>query len=50
MVYKKYRELINSDAHELIQISEKENYLEVKEKTVEAIFETLNSDIKGESV
>ena len=49
-IFRKYRELINSDAHELIQISEKENYLEVKEKTVEAIFETLNSDVKGESV
>lgn len=44
-MFKKYRELINSDAHELINISERENYLEVSEKTVEAIFDTLAKEI-----
>ncbi|MBI9014870.1 MAG: PHP domain-containing protein [Clostridiales bacterium] len=44
-MFKKYRELVNSDAHELINISERENYLEVSEKTVEAIFDTLAKEI-----
>lgn len=44
-MFKKYRELINSDAHDLINISEKENYLEVSEKTIEAIFDTLNKEL-----
>ncbi len=44
-MFKKYRELANSDAHDLIKISEKENYLEVKEKSIESIFEVLNSEI-----
>lgn len=44
-MFKPYRELINSDAHELINISEKENYLEVSEKTIEAIFDTLNKEM-----
>jgi len=44
-MFKRYRELINSDAHELINISERENYLEVSEKTVEAIFDTLAKEI-----
>lgn len=42
-MFKNYRELINSDAHELIDISERENYITVKEKTIESIFETLDS-------
>lgn len=45
-MFKTYRELTNSDAHELIQISEKMNYIEVKEKSIEGIFETLTSDVK----
>ncbi len=44
-MFRKYRELINSDAHELINISEKENYLEVEEKSIEGIFATLNQHI-----
>ena len=47
-MFKKYRELYNSDAHDLIKISEKDNYFEVKEKTIKSIFKTLNSEI-GES-
>lgn len=42
---RKYRELINSDAHELIQISEKENYIEVEEMSIEGIFRTLNERV-----
>lgn len=44
-MFKRYRELINSDAHELINISERENYIEVDEMTIEGIFKTLNSEI-----
>ncbi len=44
-MFRKYRELINSDAHDLINISEKENYLEVEEKSIEGIFATLNQHI-----
>jgi hypothetical protein len=43
-MFKSYRELCNSDAHELIQISEKENYIEVEEKSIEGILKTLRSD------
>lgn len=42
---KSYRELINSDAHELVQISEKENFIEVDEMSIEGIFRTLNTMI-----
>lgn len=45
-MFRKYRELINSDAHDLINISERENYIDVKEKSIEGIFEILSSDIK----
>lgn len=41
-----YRELINSDAHELVDISERVNYIEVEEKSIEGIFKTLTSRIK----
>lgn len=44
-MFRKYRELTNSDAHDLINISERENYIEVAEKSVEAIFEALNKRI-----
>lgn len=40
-MFRKYRELINSDAHDLVSISERENYLEVNEKSIDGIFETL---------
>ncbi len=38
---RKYKHIINSDAHELIQISEAIHTLEVSEKTVNAFFEAL---------
>jgi len=44
-MFKTYRELINSDAHDLINISEKENYIEVQEMSIEGIFNTLDSDV-----
>jgi len=44
-MFRKYRELINSDAHDLISISEKENYLEVEEKSIQGIFEVLTKSV-----
>jgi PHP family Zn ribbon phosphoesterase len=38
---RRYVHLINSDAHELIQISEAVHAVNVKSKTIEALFETL---------
>ncbi len=35
----KYKQLYNSDAHSLLQISEKEHYLELEEKTIDAFFD-----------
>lgn len=43
-MFKKYRELINSDAHELVQIAERTHCIEVDEKSIEGIFNTLNQD------
>lgn len=40
---KKTKVIHNSDAHVLYNISEAENYLELKEKTVEAVFEYLST-------
>lgn len=45
-LFRKYRELINSDAHELIDISERNNFIEVEEKSIDGIFKTLTSRIK----
>lgn len=42
-MFRKYRELINSDAHELIHISERDNFLEVEEKSIAGIFKVLKS-------
>jgi len=44
-MFRTYRELTNSDAHDLISISEKENYIEVEEKSIEGIFKTLKEKI-----
>ena len=43
---KTYRPLFNSDAHDLIQISERVNFLEVEEKSIDAIFKVLKSDLQ----
>jgi len=45
-MFRKYRELINSDAHDLINISEKENFLEVTEKSIKGIFEVLTKPVQ----
>lgn len=37
--YKDYKVLINSDAHDLINISEKDNFIELKEKSIDAFFD-----------
>ncbi|MCH4889039.1 PHP domain-containing protein [Acidaminobacter sp. JC074] len=44
-MFRKYRELINSDAHDLISISERENYLEVEEKSIQGIFKVLTQSV-----
>lgn len=41
-----YRELLNSDAHELVNISERLNFIDVEEKSIEGIFKTLTTRIK----
>lgn len=40
---KRYRILRNSDAHDLQNIMERENFIEVKDANIDCIFETLNS-------
>lgn len=45
-MFKAYRPLFNSDAHELINISERENFLEVEEKSIKAIFKVLKSEVQ----
>jgi hypothetical protein len=43
---KTYRPLFNSDAHDLIQISERVNFLEVDDYSIGAIFKLLKSDLQ----
>lgn len=45
-MFKAYRPLFNSDAHDLIQISERENFLEVEEKSVKGILNFLKSEVQ----
>lgn len=45
-MFKSYRELFNSDAHQLVDISEQINYIDVDEISIEGIFRTLKRDVK----
>jgi len=45
-MFKSYRPLFNSDAHELIQISERENFLEVEDRSIQAVFKLLKSEVQ----
>lgn len=38
---KRYRHVVNSDAHELVQISEAVNFIEVDERSIDALFRAL---------
>jgi PHP family Zn ribbon phosphoesterase len=41
---KKYKMLFNSDSHTLLSISEKEEYIELEEKTIESFFDFLKGE------
>lgn len=45
LILKNYRELVNSDAHDLVSISERENYLEVEERSIKGILDTLRKPL-----
>jgi len=45
-MFKAYRPLFNSDAHELINISERDHFLDVEEKSIKALFKVLKSEVQ----
>lgn len=45
-MFKAYRPLFNSDAHELINISERDHFLEVEEKSIQGVFKVLKSQVQ----